>query len=340
MPRRLLSGRELRLAAAQVPLILAQLAGCEGTADAEGWATLAANWTITGTATFLVGRPGGPPEGVLRLSCTGGRRLQHESEVLQSLAEDPGLAKVVHLIPSRRAQGVVGNWCYGLDEYLPGVDAPDLISAAPQLESAVLESSIAAVTALHRATVRPVVVDEQILQRWVETPVAVLSRALRGPALRMSAGRLDALRQRLTRALAGRELLAGWTHGDFWLGNVRVDPVAGTVTGLIDWDCADCPELPAHDLLHLALYGSSLRRGASLGRVVAEAVSTGTWSAECESILRHSRWGWEEQLSDADVALLYWLRYTAVMIEQQRDYVHHSILAWEWRNVVQVLRAL
>jgi hypothetical protein len=40
------------------------------------------------------------------------------------------------------------------------------------------------------------------------------------------------------------------------------------------------------------------------------------------------------------VTLLYWLRYTTLMIAQQREYVHHSILAWEARNVVGVLRSL
>lgn len=340
VPRRLLAGRSLRVAAAQVAPILAYIAAQDGNGGVGGWAVLSASWTITGTATFLVGPPGGAPLGVLRMSPTAGRRLQHESAVLAALAATPGLEPVGRLIPRRRFEGVLAGLWYGLDDYLPGVDAPDAVLLSPELEPSVLESAITAVSTVHGATARPARVDEEALHRWVDLPARVLSDALRGPLTRLVGDRVDRLACRLREGLLGHEVHAGWVHGDFWLGNLRVDPTSGAVTGIIDWDCADKGELAAHDLLHLALYGSSLRRDVSLGQVVAETVTEGTWPPGCEAILRHARWAWDEHVSDADVALLYWLRYTAVMIAQQRDYVHHSILAWEWRNVVRVLRAL
>jgi aminoglycoside phosphotransferase (APT) family kinase protein len=158
--------------------------------------------------------------------------------------------------------------------------------------------------------------------------------------MRSQKRRLVGLRERLHAGLLGREVQAGWIHGDFWLGNIRVAPDTGRATGIIDWDCAGSPELPAHDLVHLALYGQSLERGVSLGSMVAEVVEKGTWPAECEELIRHSRWSWGDRISDSDVALLYWLRYVSAMIDQQRDYVHHSVLVWQYRNVLRVLRAL
>lgn len=340
VPRRLVAGRALRVAATQVMPILASVAAQNGESDIAGWAVLSAHWTITGTATFLVGPAGNAPLAVLRMSPTAGRRLQHEGAVLKTLATTPGLEPVARLFPRRRAAGVVGTLWYTLDDYVTGVDAPEALLRAPELERPVLESGVAAITTLHRATAGPTRIDEETLHRWVDTPIRALTDAPRGPMTRLVRDRAERLHRRLRTDLLGRTVHAGWIHGDFWLGNLRVDPVTGTVTGIIDWDCAGEGELAAHDLLHLALYGSSVRRGVSLGQVVAETVSRGTWSPDCEAILRNARWAWSDELSDADVALLYWLRYTAVMIAQQRDYVHHSILAWEWRNVVRVLRGV
>jgi aminoglycoside phosphotransferase (APT) family kinase protein len=274
------------------------------------------------------------------MSCTGGGRLQHESAVLASLGGAPGLTDVRHLIPTRRAEGMIQGWRYVLDDYLEGLDASDALAATPGLRAALELSGATAVTALHRATARPTSVDDETLRRWVDEPIQILRRGLRRITLRASPRGLDTVQARLHQALRGREVYSGWIHGDYWLGNIRVDPVSGKATGIIDWDCAGQDELPAHDLLHLALYGLSIERGVSLGAVVAETVRCGTWPAQAEGILRHGRWAWADGLADADVALLYWLRYISMMMVQQRDYVDHSILMWEWRNVACVLRSL
>lgn len=339
-PRRVLSGHALRRAAALVVPILAELAGQPGLAALENWCLIAAGWTITGTATFLVGPPDSSPHAVLRLSSTGGGRLQHESEVLAALSSRQGLTDFRHLVPTRCAEGVSGDWRYVLDRYIAGVDAPEAVAADPGLRLAVRQSGVDAVTELHRATAVPVVIDDALLQRWVDGPIDVLANSLHRPLRRLRRDHLDRLRDRLHQGLQGRQVHAGWIHGDFWLGNLRVDPDTGAATGVIDWDCAGTDELPAHDLLHFALYGRSVDSGVSLGTVVAETVTTGTWPAECEEILRHARWSWGDQVADADVALLYWLRYTTLMIAQQRDYAHHSVLVWQLRNVARVLRHL
>jgi aminoglycoside phosphotransferase (APT) family kinase protein len=325
-------------ALALVPIVLGQLADYSGAL--AGWSVLDASWTLTGTATVLVGLAGGSPRAVLRMSSTGADRLRHESAVLQALAafSAPGGGGLP--VTRRRGDGAVEDWYFVLDDYVEGLDAPVALSTNPSLRPAVERAGVAAATALHRATARPVTVDDELLRRWVDEPVEVLARELRRSSLKMARGRLPLLRERLHRSLGGQDMQAGWIHGDFWWGNIRVDPDTGDATGVVDWDCAGPDELPAHDLLHLALYAESLRRRVSLGRVVADAVGNGTWPAECEQLIRHARWAWPEQVPDADVALLYWLRYTAMMIAQQRDYVDHSILVWEWRNVVPVLRSI
>ena len=339
--QRFRSGSQLRRALALVAPVLTELARQPELEAAASWRLLAASWTVTGTATFLVGPSDRTaPSGVLRMSATGGGRLQHETEVLRELGSQPALADFRHMVPSRHADGESGPWRYVLDEYIPGVDGSTAVTADPALRRAAQESGIRSVTALHRATARPAVIDEELLRRWVDEPIQVLARSLRRSPLGRNGALLERVRERLHAALRGREVFAGWVHGDFWLGNLRVAPDTGRLIGIIDWDCAGDGELPAHDLVHLALYGYSVERGISLGAVVADVVRTGTWPADCEELIRHSRWSWDPQIGDDDIALLYWLRYAAAMTAQQQDYVHHSVYVWQWCNVRRVLTAL
>ena len=335
---RLAGGGDLSRALALVPIVLGQLADCCGAL--AGWSVLDASWTLTGTATVLVGLAGGTPRAVLRMSSSGAGRLRHESAVLRALAafSEPGGGGLP--VTRRRGDGAVEDWYFVLDDYVEGLDAPVALAADPSLRPAVERAGVAAATALHRATARPVTVDDELLRRWVDEPLEVVARELSASSLQMVRGRVPLLRERLHGSLRGKDVQTGWIHGDFWWGNIRVDPGTGDATGVVDWDCAGPDELPAHDLLHLALFGESVRRGVSLGRVVADVVVAGTWPPECEQLIQHARWAWAEQVPDADVALLYWLRYTAMMIAQQRDYADHSILVWEWRNVVPVLRGV
>jgi aminoglycoside phosphotransferase (APT) family kinase protein len=44
-----------------------------------------------------------------------------------------------------------------------------------------------------------------------------------------------------------------WIHGDFVAGNVLVDSVTRAVSGIVDWELAASPHLPARDLAKLVL---------------------------------------------------------------------------------------
>jgi hypothetical protein len=336
---RLRPDRALAEAAALVPGVMAEIAERPGSAHVGTWRATRSDWTSTGTATFVMGLPDGPPSAVLRMSATGGDRLRHETRSLAVLGAQPALAGIRHLFPVRHAEGVVEGWWYTLDRHIGGVDATAAIAADAGVRAVVLEAGARVATELHRATAVPVSVDDALLDRWVEEPIGRLVRALHGSPLRCRPDRLDRLRRRLRDGLAGRRVDAGWIHGDFWPGNLRVDPGTGAVVGVIDWDCSGDRELPAHDLLHLALYGVGLERGVSLGMLVADVLAAGTWPAACEEIVRPARRSWG-QVDDRTVVLLYWLRYVAAMAEQHRSYAQHSLLGWQLHNVRRVLRCL
>jgi hypothetical protein len=331
--------RALPEAAALVPCVLAEIAERPGLAAVSSWQTHGSTWTSTGTATFPVGPPAGPPAAVLRLSATGGDRLRHETKSLAALRREPALADLRPLFPVRKALGSAGRWWYVLDGHIGGVDATAALVADPRLHGTVLRAGVRIATTMHRATAVPVRVDDEVLDRWVGVPIRLLTHALGASPMRLRSERLDLLRRRLRDGLAGHHVQASWVHGDLWLGNLRVEPDTGAVTGVIDWDCAGDRELPAHDLMHLALFGSSVQRGVSLGTVVAEVLTAGTWPRACEAILRHGRWSWGG-VDDETVALLYWLRYVAAMAAQHRSYAEHSLLGWQVHNVSRVLRCL
>jgi aminoglycoside phosphotransferase (APT) family kinase protein len=274
------------------------------------------------------------------MSLTGAERLRYESQVLTALDRAPNLSELRPLFPTRRAEGATGRWWYVLDSHLSGTDATTAVDSGPGLRRVVETSAVRVASALHRATATPVTVDEVLLQRWVDEPVDDLVHLLRNLPGPWSSERLARLQVRLHEDLTGRRVHAGWIHGDFWLGNLRVDPVTGAATGVVDWDCAGPRELPAHDLLHLALYSLAVQRGSPLGAVVAESLAEGTWPTACEEVIGHARWSWDETISDSTVLLLYWLRHVMLVARQQRDHVQHSVLAWRWQNVVRVLRCL
>ena len=338
-PRGFRSGRELAEAAALVPEILAGIAARPGSAHVGAWRASRSDWTSTGTAVFPVGPADGPPSAVLRMSATGEDRLRHETRSLAVLGGEPALAGLRPLLPVRHAEGAAGRWWYVLDRYIGGIDATAAIATDAGLRAAVRAEGARVATELHRATAVPMSVDDTVLHRWVEKPIGRLTGALHGSPLRCRPDQLDRLRLRLRDGLAGRRVHAGWVHGDFWPGNLRVDPGTGAVVGVIDWDCFGQGELAVHDLLHLALYHAGLERRVSLGTQVAEVLAAGTWPAAYEEVVRPSRWSWEE-VDDSTVVLLYWLRYVAAMAVQHRSYAEHSLLGWQVHNVWRVLRCL
>jgi hypothetical protein len=78
---------------------------------------------------------------------------------------------------------------------------------------------------------------------------------------------IDAEFSRAVGALAGRDLVACTSHGDFGYGNILVDPQSGALQGVIDWDTAREVDFPGIDRVNLEI---QIRRG--LGDSFAEAV--------------------------------------------------------------------
>ena len=235
-----------------------------------------------------------------------------------------------------------------LDGHLVVIETQLAGHAATRHQSdAVTRVAAAALTGIHRATATTQLVDDAALARWVDEPLDYL-RGLRG--LPGDLHSLDRLRTLLHDALAGRQVVTSWVHGDFWPGNVLVEesvaqasrPVDGTdggepvvdvrVTGLADWENAESGGLPDVDLLHWWLATQPVELGAAVRQVVAQPADVRQQLAELSIELPNP------QLALEHLALLTWLRHVTAGMD--RTSADHLGRVWLARNVKPILQLL
>lgn len=303
----------------------------------EGLAISPAELTSAGVAIVKVGRPGAPPCAVLKITATaeGKRLLERETSVLTALHSDNRLDGWRGLLPRPRALGSLDGHSYRLDSALGGTSV--VAPAAADLP-VLLRSAAEAIAVLHTSTATTVRGGSELAGRWVDAPLSQLQRHCNGS--RWLAYRLEKLRDELHGALAGRELVATWIHGDYWLGNLLFSG-RRAATGIVDWEASAPLELPFHDVLHLLLYTRRLATGRELGQLVRDHMHGGGWTPEESAVLhRYRTWLSEGSLSSRHMLLLYWLRHVASHARQQGSQVGYRYRVWERRNVAAVLTAL
>ena len=195
---------------------------------------------------------------------------QREGRALNALTAEPAVGDFTRFLPLRMTDGYVGDQPFVLERAMPGI-AADTVASGSRVAASVTVGAASAIGVLHARTAHSAVVDAALLRRWVDLRVDILARATR----RRDA--VETLRRRLHAAWAGREVEIGWVHGDFWLGNVMVDPATGVAAGIIDWEWAARDELPAQDLVYACVHSRMLASGGELGDVVAEMLQRPAW---------------------------------------------------------------
>jgi thiamine kinase-like enzyme len=233
--------------------------------------------------------------------------------------------------PSRLAPG------YRVDAALPGQVVLDGLRQDKSRRHA-LESAAETIHVLHRTTASMVEVDEAVAAQWIDAPANDL---LGHGAARGLGSQVGALRDELRAALVGRSLCAGWIHGDYWLGNLLFEAGKARPRGIVDWDAAGEPALPAIDVIHLLLYARRLITGRELGEIIAEILGGQGWPEEERRLLdRYQSWCHGDSLSERHQLLLCWLRHVAHHARQQGDERTLGYRRWESRNVRPVLASL
>jgi aminoglycoside phosphotransferase (APT) family kinase protein len=326
---------ELVQAVRLVPHVLEQLVG----PDAKSWSIADARWTDNRVAVVrVVPEPESPPI-ILKLAATvhGSQSLAREKTVLDALREIPALEEWRVRVPAVLGHGGVEKRMWLAETALPGTPARALLGD-PEQRRWLLPAALTAIGQLHAQTAVVRAVESADLDTWIDEPAARLARLIGG------IGRvpvLETLRNDLRSALLGRPLPIGWIHGDFWPGNLLVDSVAGTVTGIVDWDQAGAEQLPLHDILHLALYSRRLAGGGELGEIVRHALrrpdDLERWVAELQPEGPAGEApGWLAEDHHSTV-LLYWLHHVGSFAEAGG---HADSRFWVRHNIEAVLEAL
>jgi aminoglycoside phosphotransferase (APT) family kinase protein len=280
--------------------------------------------TASDTAVIMVKVTEGKP-GVLKVAASdsGVDSLRREVEVLRRLSSDERLGSWRSLLPVPwRAGGVGGGGAFLLTSRLPGR------KLQPGMARRITASAFYAIAPLHNLSRGVRVADDALLRGWVDEPVAEIARAVDDTASldRMAAGLHD--------YLAGRRVTLGWTHGDFYSGNVLAGP-DGLVTGIVDWSQAREQDLLALDLVFWLLTVPAPGHPRAFGARVATGLSK-PWTTAESRLIGTVMDG--DTLSKRALLLMAWLRHVAGNLEKSDRYADSAL--WARRNIAPVLRAV
>jgi O-antigen/teichoic acid export membrane protein len=282
--------------------------------------------TVSDSAVIMVRAAHGEP-GVLKVATTGRgmASLHRERDVLGRLWSDERLGSWRDLLPVPLDGGNVDGGAFLLTSRLPGQDGRQV---APGVSNLITPAAVNAIATLHRTTSTVHVVDSDLLGRLVDKP----AERLRGAVPRKDA--VDRMGAALHAVLAGRQVRLGWTHGDFYPGNILVGS-AGQVTGIVDWSQVREDDLIILDtafwLLTIPKAGQPHQFGA---RVAARLDSGSCWKQAEIDLLATLAGG--DPLGGEALLLLTWLRHVTDNLAKSDRYAASPL--WLRRNVLPVLR--
>ncbi|MEO7910341.1 MAG: aminoglycoside phosphotransferase family protein [Roseiflexaceae bacterium] len=335
--------KELGRQAVFAEQILAQLArdGQLGP-DAESLHITSTVLTRSDVLVALIGaRTQAEPRLVLKLPLTpdAERSTSDHRQVVVTLHELPELQAFCEFVPRAIAWGDLQDHPYYLETALPGVGAADLVRGHAEPAS-MLQDAARLIGKLHLGTVQRRVVDEALFARLAGDDLALLRQMSVGwPEAALLRQKLNQLDELLRSQIAGHELPFSWTHGDFWPGNLLIQPATEAIGGVVDWDRASADQIPLHDLLHLLAYTRKLQRRSELGDEIVSYLLPAVFDKYERSLVKEAI----EQLDLPTsgeffraITLLYWLRFAATNLSRYPAFQRDS--RWLKNNVFLVLK--
>lgn len=260
--------------------------------------------------------------------------LTQEAAAVRQLEEDERLGAWRRLLPSVELSRLDGPLPLVVERLLPGMEGDALLRRSPRLGLRMAEASLDAMCQLHRATAT----TEDITARlgdWVDGRLAILREGVPWCRTGRGAPAMALLRDRLVRALTGRTLPVGWTHGDFHPGNVLLTPERVEPLGVIDWAGAFAHGPCVLDCHTFVLTLRHQREGRQLGRVVADVVRRDALLPEDRRLLTEAGVPAADAAEETALALLTWLWHVAGNVAKSARYGRSR--RWVADNIVVVL---
>lgn len=259
--------------------------------------------------------------------------LDGEAFALTALTCETSLRGLRQLLPRIELNGWLSAKRCLVTSGLPGQPASE--SDSSLTERALMRAASVA-SALHEQTAETREVSADDIERWSDVAFMRLA-ALDSGRLRPA---LIHLRRELYTGLCGRRARLSWVHGDYWLGNVLVEPAAGEVrvTGIVDWDLAEPTALGATDVLHLLLTARAVAKKHEIGNVISRHLLDPRWSRAERRILAAGEVWFEDPSEERAAVLLTWLRHLSGNLGQPVGELRRR--RWLRKNVDEVLRVV
>lgn len=329
--------RESAAARARLPEVIDRLEQLDGLDACRPWRIEESLPTELDLAVASL-RCGGDdgPAAVVKLAATAGASagVLAEAAVLQELRTLDGNSGWLHGVPALILTGDLDGLAFFVEEHLEGSDARRL-ARSPGAPQQLVTVAAEWIGAFHEATRRPVIVDEEFVDRLVDRPLRDLSDLLDTGNRTRRRQQLAAAGRRLRGDLLGKRTVECWIHGDFWFGNLLASPEL-EVVGVVDWAQSERRGLPALDVLHLVLTARALERGVSLGTVAVETIVDQSWTPWEERALAVALH--DDAVPLSTLIMLTWLRHVASNV--RKSYRYRRSLVWATENVDQVLGAV
>lgn len=327
-----------------LPMISSRLdrTGASDSASATSWQIQKLIPTVSDVTVMTLGPKGEAAVALLKVPQSEDAviSLQQQCAVLAWLKADLRLGAWRRLVPNVLAQASETQPFYVVEQMLPGIEARSLFDD-PVVRKRILQSATSSMNKLYHKTARSVVVDGQMLTRWIDEPLLLIQ----GLPFRCHAcvaknqALIEQLASELDQALVGRTVAVSWIHGDFAPRNILVTPDGATVTGLVDWDQAAPNELPQIDLVQLLLSTRMLVQKRELGDIIRELLKGDSWTAEEQALLDRLQSSLPgDTLDNRTLILLCWLRHISATLTKSTRYRRHWL--WISKNVERVLRSL
>lgn len=344
LPRRLCSSRRHRQriekAEQLVPHILPKISPQLTTSAPTSWEIQHLLPTESDMTVIMLGPKGEAAEGVLKLpqSNQAIMSLLQQLRVLDTLHADARLSDWRTLLPTVLAKGKSAGQAYIVEEMLTGLEGRKVLSN-PMTRRQMQRAAVIAIGRLHQRTAKSVLVDDNMLKRWVDEPILIL-RGVKGmPFYRGKDKALDRLANELHQRLGGRKVTVSWVHGDFAPRNILVSPDGTKVTGIVDWEDGTENDLPQIDLILLLLSTRMFVQKRELGDVIIELLNGGKWTAYEGSLLEAAEFMLPgDPLEMRTILLLCWLRHISSNLSKSKRYMGNWL--WVRNNIEAVLRAL
>lgn len=300
--------------------------------EPTGWVPMESLSSLSDARAVVVG-DGVHPRAIIKTarSENGEMSLRRSAEALESAAVDARLADLWPSIPVTLGHGRIGDRSYVIEAHLPGKPAVALGPTHQVIPSATEQaaqwaSRLAAATVDRTAGVLP----------WFDRRVAIIAHRLAADGAPDSLiSRLDELAVHLRARLDG--MPSSMIHGDFWLGNVLVDPHSGRLEGVVDWDASDRAGPIDFDLVTLILTTRVFTSQRETGVVVRGIVDGIEPWLDDELRLFESSLD-QDWATSTDAVLVTWLHSAALNMEKSDRYQFGS--PWFVRNFDSVLTRL